>query len=799
MKKPAIPAIVLASLVLFPSSADTLRPARDPLTADSSDVFPLDLAFTGKALTLGDRPVLSPDGAFLVYSVTTPKLKKPGTDEEYRFLPNGTPADFDGARLFIQDVASGRTRPLLPGEANSWRPVLSPDATRVAFYSDAGGFPQLWIYDVTSGQSRRAGVQKIKPKLWPGDEPCWTPDGAEIFVPLSPAGESQPALAPAKPAPAEATAAPRVSVYTAGKDAAEPSPAEGFPTDAISAFLNKENNVTLAAVHVASGRIRVIAPFDSNPRPAAMRLSPSGKYVAYEGVFFLKEATSSETFFDLAVIPASGGKPVFVAKGLPVREGEYLGSSYAWRPGHDQLVYLKDQKVWFVDLTADSGPEPRQLAERDSAFALYPLDFAPDGNWLIVGRNPIDDHDYRVPRPTELLCLSMTDHPARALPLDPRWRFQGLIHSAPRTFWIPPAGTCAASVEDVESGERAFVNLDFASGQSANLWKGSSRVGIYGVTGDGAAVLASYEDSRTPRDLYLFSGGFSSKTKLTSVEPRYEAVRPGPVKSFETVIPSYDGRLVKARTTILLPSSYQTGDACPTVVMHYGGLRLSSSADEFGGGGSIAIPALLFTSRGYAVLLPDLIIGPQGQGGNPARDLTDMLLPQVYKAVDLGYCDIERMAITGQSYGGYGTAAIITETNLFRAAAALDGVYDLVSCYAWMAKDGTMFTRNWAEAQGRMGTHPWASLKRYIDNSPFFHAERINTPLLLLHGAADAACPVEQARMMYSALERLGKTVQFAEYAAEGHVVGEWSFDNALDAYRRILDFLEKHLAPPSK
>jgi hypothetical protein len=323
MKNFFIPAIVLAALVLFPSSADAHRPARDPLTADSSDVFPLDLAFTGKSLTLGDRPVLSPDGAFIVYGVHTPKLKKSGTEEEFRFLPNGTPADFDGARLIIQDIASSRTRPLLPGEANSWRPVLSPDARHVAFYSDAGGFPQLWIYDVTSGRSRRAGVQKIKPKLWPGDEPCWTPDGTEIFVPLSPAVESQPALAPAKPAPSEAKSAPRVSVYTAGKDAAEPSPAEGISTDALSDFLNKENNVTLAAVHVASGRIRFIAPFDSDPRPAAMRLSPSGKYVAYEGVFFLKDVTSSETFFDLAVIPASGGKPVFIAKGLPVRAVSY--------------------------------------------------------------------------------------------------------------------------------------------------------------------------------------------------------------------------------------------------------------------------------------------------------------------------------------------------------------------------------------------------------------------------------------------------------------------------------------------
>lgn len=703
MKKFLTPAFILAALVLFPASADARRQAPNPPTAGSSDAFPLDLAFTGKSLPYGDRPILSPDGAYVVYGIYTPKMKSPGMEEEPRFLPNGTPSNFNGARLFIRDVASGRSRPLLRGEANSWRPVLSPDAKRVAFYSDTDGFPRLWVYEVASGKAFRASAAKIKPKLWPGDEPLWTPDGTEILIPVNPAAATPPAPAPAKAAPPEAPTAPPISVFTAGKEAPEPAAAEGISADALSAFLNAENNVTLAAVHVASGRIRVVVPFDTRPRPAAMKPSPSGKWISYEGVFYLKDPTSSETFFDLAVVPASGGKPVFVAEGLPVKEGEYFGSSYAWRPGHDQLVYLKDQKVWFVDLTASSGPVPRQLAERDSAFTLYPLDFAPDGGALIVGRTPVDDHDYQVPRPTELLWLSMTGPPTLVLNLDPRWRFRGLIHSAPRTFWAPPTGTCAAYVEDAESGERAFLNLDMASGKTAVLWKGNSHLGIYGLTADGASILASYEDGRTPRDLFLFSNDFSSKKRVTAVEPRYDTVRLGPVKTFETTVPSYDGRLVKARTAVLLPSSYQPGDKCPTIVIQYGGLPLSSAAVEFGGGSPGAIPALLFTSRGYAVLLPDLIIGPQGQEGNPARDLADMLLPQIYKAVDLGYCDIERMAIMGQSYGGYGTAAIISETNLFRAAVALDGAYDLVSCYAWMAKDGTTFTRNWAEAQGRMG------------------------------------------------------------------------------------------------
>src|SRR5258708_23273690 len=118
--------------------------------------------------------------------------------------------------------------------------------------------------------------------------------------------------------------------------------------------------------------------------------------------------------------------------------------------------------------------------------------------------------------------------------------------------------------------------------------------------------------------------------------------------------------------------------------------------------------------------------------------MTNAIVAQVNHAAELGYTDIRRLAIMGQSYGGYGTAAVITRTNLFRAAMALDGLYDLPGNYSQSVRNQIQ----WSEGgQGRMGTHPWAELKPYIANSPYYQDHKTHTPLLLTHRETDNVSP----------------------------------------------------------
>ena len=124
-----------------------------------------------------------------------------------------------------------------------------------------------------------------------------------------------------------------------------------------------------------------------------------------------------------------------------------------------------------------------------------------------------------------------------------------------------------------------------------------------------------------------------------------------------------------------------------------------------------------------------------------------MILPQVYRAAELGYIDIGRVAVAGQSYGGYCTAALVSTTNLFRAAVAVSGIYDLASNYGYCGRATTALIE-WSEkGQGRMGQPPWSDLRRYLDNSPYYRADRIRTPLLIIHGREDPACPVNEAEI----------------------------------------------------
>ena len=769
-----------------------------PLSAafeEKESAFPFDLAFTQKSFPYADRPVLSSDGRFLVYAIFTPRSKSAGSEleAEPRYLPNGTPASALGSKLYISEVSTGKTNPLIVGEANTWRPVFSPDDKSVAFYSDIKGLPQLWIYDVKSGKVRNVSPAKIKGKLWPGDEAFWSPAGKEVFVPVDLEAAGRPIekpLAPITPSKNE----PSVSVYQSGKEL-KTVPGETKPPATMEYFI-KENNATLAAIDIATGAIRVVVPATSDPLPSVLRLSPSGQWISYLSVFRMKELNSASTLIDLGVAPSSGGPIQFLAKDLLMGENDYFGLTYAWRPGKDQMVYHQDKKLWIVDFENGKKPEPRQLAAELGELTFSPIHFTSDGNSILAGFKPVDDHDYSDPRPTALALINLDGSKTQVIDLDAKLKFKEALASNPRILWQQQKQDCTVLMENSESGEHTLIRLNFENGKNRTLWNGLALFEFYGSSRDQRSIVGVYQDVQTPPDLYLFDSEFASKKSLSHIEPRFDKIQVGPAKIFETSIPSYDGQLIKARTAILLPPGGKIGDKLPTIVFQYGGSRLSRSADRFGGGSPNTIPALLFTSRGYAVLYPDLVIGPEGEGRNPVQDLVDMILPQVYRATELGYSDINRVAITGQSYGGYGTASIISGTNLFRAAVAISGLYDLPGLYSWMDKTNTGFSRNWSEkGQGRMGTHPWADLKRYVDNSPYYRADKINTPLLMLHGANDDTCPVVDAKKMFNALERLGKTAQLAVYKGEGHVVWDWSKANAVDAYQRVLDFFDKYLS----
>jgi dipeptidyl aminopeptidase/acylaminoacyl peptidase len=175
--------------------------------------------------------------------------------------------------------------------------------------------------------------------------------------------------------------------------------------------------------------------------------------------------------------------------------------------------------------------------------------------------------------------------------------------------------------------------------------------------------------------------------------------------------------------------------------------------------------------RGIAVLSPNprgslgyggaFAAGNAGDwGGRDWRDVEAL----VDAALALGTVDPDRIAIGGTSYGGYLAQWAVTQTDRFRAAISENGICNLFGQWGSGTDHGDELT-------AELGATPWGDARTLVDRSPLRHADRVRTPLLLLHAELDASCPVEQSMQMHTALRYLGRRCELVVLEGEGHLV----------------------------
>jgi len=227
------------------------------------------------------------------------------------------------------------------------------------------------------------------------------------------------------------------------------------------------------------------------------------------------------------------------------------------------------------------------------------------------------------------------------------------------------------------------------------------------------------------------------------------------------------------------------------VVVVYGGSNGSNAVNRFGLYGTGAENCQLLSTRGYAVLFPDTPL----RTGSPVEDLARTVMPAVDKAIELGIADPHRIGVMGHSYGGYSTLSLIVQTHRFKAAVDSAGAGNLLNMYSQMREDGSAFGINWAEkGQGLMGGSPWEFRERYIENSPAFFLDRVETPLLILQGESDQTTPPFATAEVFVDLRRLGKEAVYARYPGEDHDPNGWTRAHRLDYVNRIVAWFDKYL-----
>lgn len=248
-----------------------------------------------------------------------------------------------------------------------------------------------------------------------------------------------------------------------------------------------------------------------------------------------------------------------------------------------------------------------------------------------------------------------------------------------------------------------------------------------------------------------------------------------------------DGK--KLQAALFLPANYQPGKAYPTVVYIYE--KLSQGLHSY------VAPALsgsgfnrsLYTSNGYAVLMPDISY----RLNDPGMSAKESVLPALQAAINTGVVDAKRVGLQGHSWGGYQTSFLITQTNAFKAAVAGAALTNMISMYSLVYKNsGGTNQAIFESSQGRfLGTYN-DNWEAYVRNSPVFFAKNVTTPLLMLQNDADGAVDYTQGVEYFNTLRRAGKDVIMLEYPGENH--GLAKKPNQKDYMQRMKEFFDFHL-----
>ncbi|MEX1184788.1 MAG: prolyl oligopeptidase family serine peptidase [Gemmatimonadota bacterium] len=273
-------------------------------------------------------------------------------------------------------------------------------------------------------------------------------------------------------------------------------------------------------------------------------------------------------------------------------------------------------------------------------------------------------------------------------------------------------------------------------------------------------------------------------TRISNANPQQSEYRWGTVEIVSWL--NTDG--VPVRGLLYKPDDFDPAKKYPMVVyfyeQHTRGLHNYSAPS-----GRNVINAPVYVSKGYLVFMPDI----HYTDGYPGPSALKTIVPGVQYLIAQGFVKPDGVGIQGQSWGGYQTAYVITQSNLFSAAMAGAPVANMTSAYGGIRwESGNSRAGQYESGQSRIGGSPWEFPTRFIENSPLFHADRIRTPLLIMHNDNDGAVPWQQGIEMFIALRRLGREAYLINYNGDAHNPRKRANQRDMDI--KMQQFFDHHL-----
>ncbi len=352
----------------------------------------------------------------------------------------------------------------------------------------------------------------------------------------------------------------------------------------------------------------------------------------------------------------------------------------------------------------------------------------------------------------------------------------------------PAKGRIWLSAFNEKDKRNGYARVDVAKGGEPQGFLAEK--GFAGVTkaADTDVIAFLKGDFRHPNDLYVTRDGWASETKLTAINPQQADYRWGDVQLVHWQ--AYDGTPLDG--LLFTPDGLDASKKYPLMIYFYEKYSetLYNYRSPAPSRSTVNIP--FFVSRGYVVFIPDIVY----RDGHPGESAYNCICAGAEAMCrQFSYIDKDRMAIQGQSWGGYQTAYLVTRTNMFAAAGAGAPVGNMTSAYGGIRwESGNSRIPQYEFGQSRVGKTLWeeGGLDLYIENSPVFHAPNVTTPVLIMHNDNDGAVPWYQGIEFFMSLRRLGKPAWLLEYNNESHNLSERR--NSKDLSIRLSQFFDHYL-----
>lgn len=283
---------------------------------------------------------------------------------------------------------------------------------------------------------------------------------------------------------------------------------------------------------------------------------------------------------------------------------------------------------------------------------------------------------------------------------------------------------------------------------------------------------------------------FKSEKVISDVNPQQKDYNWGTAELINWT--SLDG--LSLTGMLIKPENFDPDKKYPMIVNFYekssNGLHYHRAPSP----GRSSINYSFYTSRGYLIFNPDVYY----KVGYPGESAFNSVIPGVTSLIEKGFVDESNIGVQGHSWGGYQIAYLVTKTDIFKAAESGAPVVNMISAYGGIRWDtGLSRQFQYEHTQSRIGGTPWEYPQRYIENSPIYNIDKINTPLLIMHNDADGHVPWYQGIEFFMSLRRLGKPSWLLNYNGARH----WplKMQNRKDFNIRMQQFFDHYLKGEAK